>query len=224
MKSLLFTADVLKAKLRVLETGEAQTRRLSGLKEINKNPGGWEISKWDGEYTYAMNGGFQFLMKPLLAVKGNLKAILPRYQVGDVVYIKEAWAAGEQWDNRKPSEISHLSAIWYPHGADLLHIPMWVGKMRSPLFMPAWVARYFAQITDVRVERLNCMTEEDAHAEGIVMNNTPWPGWYWMENVYSTDCPLLAFGMLWDSINPKQKWDTSPWVIAYTFKLVKGQR
>ncbi len=119
----------------------------------------------------------------------------PRYQVGEVVYIKEAGV----WDER---------VRLFAYKANM---PDLTAKWQSPRFMPAWAARYFIQITDVRAERLQEITEEDAIAEGcpsalVTLATVPMVEWY---------------KHLWDSINPKYPWSSNPWVWVISFKKVE---
>jgi hypothetical protein len=93
--------------------------------------------------------------------------------------------------------------------------------------MPREAARIFLRVTDVRVERVQDISEEDAKAEGIVS--------YWAEP-HRDDAPFIgaakelgadlcltrreAFQQLWNHINAKRGygWDTNPWVWVYTFE------
>ena len=80
---------------------------------------------------------------------------------------------------------------------------------KSPLFMPRKFSRLTLEITDVRCERLQDITEEDAKAEGIILDPT---------------CVLNShighYSLLWDKLNAKRGfgWDTNPWVWVIEFK------
>ncbi len=76
----------------------------------------------------------------------------------------------------------------------------------TSLFMPA--ARIFLLVTDVRAERLKEITGGDCLKEGCPQIEA------------SMGLHLQWYKELWDSINPKSKWDTNPWVFVYTFKKV----
>lgn len=82
---------------------------------------------------------------------------------------------------------------------------------RSPVSMPRWASRITLEITDVRVQRLQDISEEDAIAEGVVC---PRLGTYGMN-------PETVFRALWDSIaKPGALWRDNPWVWAISFKRV----
>jgi hypothetical protein len=75
---------------------------------------------------------------------------------------------------------------------------------QSPYFMPKEAARLFLAVKDVRVERLQDITEDDARLEGIELN-------------FAT--AREAFAALWDSINGKKyPWESSPWVWVISFE------
>lgn len=76
-----------------------------------------------------------------------------------------------------------------------------------------WAARLWLRVTDVRVERVQDISEDDARAEGYPYFD------------FATNMPVLTdFTSLWDSINAKRGhgWDTNPWVWVITFELAEG--
>ena len=208
MQGIIFRPDVWKAQLRVLEEyGEAQTRRLSGLKEINQAPDRWILAPRDPLYS-AYGWVFDSAERRCF--------IRPRYRVGEVLYIKEAWLTDKLYDYLKPSDIpqgGRTVGIWYwsggNHYADKLANA--VGKARSSLFMPAWAARHFIKIKDVGAERLQEISDFDAIAEGITQFNDLEP-------------PRRGFKELWDILNPKYPWSTNPWLWRYVFELTEAPK
>lgn len=86
-------------------------------------------------------------------------------------------------------------------------------KWKSSRFMPRWASRINLEITNIRVERLHDITEEDARAEGANRINA---GDLGMETYKS------AFRRLWDSINLKRGygWYTNPWVWSIEFRRI----
>jgi hypothetical protein len=93
-------------------------------------------------------------------------------------------------------------------------------RWRSPLHMPRWASRITLEITDVRVQRLQEITEEDAEAEGAM---AWWNGLSHAEQVNAYNGgrgPLAAFQMLWEKIHGPDAWDLNPWVWAISFRRV----
>ena len=85
-------------------------------------------------------------------------------------------------------------------------------RWRPSIFMPRWASRITLEITGIRVERLQDITEEDAIAEGVFGNEGP----------YDQQTPRMCFETLWDSINGKKyPWSINPWVWVISFERIK---
>jgi len=100
--------------------------------------------------------------------------------------------------------------------------PWWNGKTRSSIHMPRWASRLTLEITDVRVERLQAISEADAIAEGIQR----WPDGRFAEDDHDPDpnrlaatSAVVAYELLWTDINGPDSWDANPWVWALTFRV-----
>lgn len=76
------------------------------------------------------------------------------------------------------------------------------GPWRAPFYLPRWASRLTLEVKDVRVERLNELTTEDARAEG-----------------FRTSDPVATFAGVWDELNGGRghSWDSNPWVWVVTF-------
>jgi hypothetical protein len=90
------------------------------------------------------------------------------------------------------------------------------------IFMPRWASRITLEITEVRVQRLQDISEEDAKAEGC----EPWefgPEQTMTSGERGADSPYRGgYACLWDEINgDKATWKSNPWVWAITFKVVR---
>ena len=84
-------------------------------------------------------------------------------------------------------------------------------RWRPSIHMPRWASRITLEVTDVRVERLQSISEEDALAEGV--DPLEWSG-----GPANADA-RAAFRELWESINGKRApWATNPWVWAISFR------
>ena len=89
--------------------------------------------------------------------------------------------------------------------------------------MPRWASRITLDVTGVRVERLQEITEEDARAEGFVCRSwksqlcdKSWDAGAYADNVFSGT---------WDCINAKRGfgWSVNPWVWVVSFKLLEAR-
>lgn len=87
-----------------------------------------------------------------------------------------------------------------------------VKRWTPSIHMPRWASRILLEITDVRVERLNTISEEDAGREGYPADPAPYGGemdkWLW-------------FRQLWDGIYPEQSFKHNPWVWVIEFKRIE---
>ena len=97
-------------------------------------------------------------------------------------------------------------------------------KWEPSLFMPKAACRIFLKITDIRVERLQDITEQDAVGEGIEeaefdnVNKCRVFKHYGYQNAV-TDAKD-SFQSLWHSINGEESWNANPWVWVVEFKKV----
>lgn len=154
----------------------------------------------------------------------------PRIAVGDRLYVREHWRAAADYDGHSPAK-SHKGKPVLPNFAMIAYeadtpLPDGVGKHRQGMHLPRWASRITLTVTDVRVERLQDISEADAVAEGIEfcpIEKGGLGGWQcyapepkgqdeWMS-------PYHSYRTLWDRINGPGSWDANPWVAAYTFTV-----
>lgn len=86
--------------------------------------------------------------------------------------------------------------------------------------------RIFLEITGIRVDRLQDITETDAIAEGIEKGMTSnWlDGWrHYLKEDHFGPSPVHSFQTLWQSINGLESWDENPWVWVVEFKRIEKQ-
>jgi hypothetical protein len=87
---------------------------------------------------------------------------------------------------------------------------------RPSIFMPRWASRITLEITEVRVERLQSISEEDAIAEGIDHDfRLSMKGGHF-------SC-VGAYADLWDSINGKGSWNANPWCWCISFRVLENK-
>lgn len=143
---------------------------------------------------------------------GTWRPICTKFFPGDRLWVREAWTLGKdagdigRWhpDDRVFYRASDDDETTFP--------PRW----RSPIHMPRWASRLTLTATDVRVHRLQEISEEDAQAEGI---SSEWDNF----ELYGQSEPYrYGFSALWNSIHGPGAWDANPWVAAITFTVRKG--
>jgi len=154
----------------------------------------------------------------------------PHGWVGDRLWVREAWATHRMYDLYKPSGLDpEVAPIVYLAGRqDYKTKPAIIGKTRPSIFMPRWAARTVLQIRDVRVERLQDISEEDAVDEGIAYGfrcNAGWPDYEHIRNgvcEVTQDSAGMSFASLWDSLNAKRgiSWEANPWVWVINFRMI----
>jgi hypothetical protein len=142
---------------------------------------------------------------------------------GDRLYVRETFSGPHEWTDIPP-------AGW---GWDGSHVPIWYWADGNPecgdwtrpkpgIHLPKRYSRITLEITDVRVQRLQEISEDDARAEGITDGGCTECG-----NSEPCGCANPspdardAFCWLWNSINAKRApWDSNPWVWAISFKRI----
>lgn len=234
MQSLLFKPEVWQAKQKALDKyGKAVTRRLDGLQVINEDPNRYKLSE---PYIIASDGSFHWTDMGLIGApascgSGNVFC-KPRFHAGQVVFVKEPWAAMSIFDNLPPRKLHDGTPIWYKDtdvdkptgtGDDM-------GKWRSPMFMQCRFARHFLKVLSVRPERLQSITEEDAFLEGIQKVHLPLVGFHgtdvytWEDypTPYIRDSAITSYAELWDSLCVKEKLfpeqSNSPFVLINSWR------
>ncbi|HGY5198447.1 TPA: hypothetical protein ACNV6G_003341 [Raoultella ornithinolytica] len=111
------------------------------------------------------------------------------------------------------------NAFWKPHTEDMQYEGAWVPSIH----MPRWASRILLEITDVRVERLNSISEEDATAEGVQPAGSLLPDYPGTFLTPKGDFAMakVAFQRLWESIYGEENWEANSWVWVIEFKRVK---
>ena len=151
---------------------------------------------------------------------GEKGLIPPRYKLGETVYLKEPYYITNYLGGIMDSEWK--KSIKYKYGTKYENYTWEWSKKRT---IPAKYARYFIEITGVRCERLQNISDEDCVREGLIQRTTTniesmcFPFTFDNKNYYAIR--QEAYAALIDSINGKGTWDSNPWVWVYDYKLIK---
>ena len=218
-RPILFSAEMVRA---ILAGWKTQTRRVVSCLDAS-HATAWRFH--DGLWHPCADQLSRGILDP---VGPGIRC--PYGAPGDRLWVREAWAISRIWDQSRPSEMplddSDRIPTWWR--ADGVSEESWAnrGRWRQSIHMPRWASRITLEITDVRVQRLQDISEEDALAEG-----TPcWVCGRTIDGLSENDCECFhsrravgSYQALWDSINGKRpgcSWADNPWVWIIHFRMV----
>lgn len=133
----------------------------------------------------------------------------PFGHVGDRIWVRETFSPVP--DHEEPAG---CSAILYAADGNGPY-----GKWVPSIHMPRWASRLTLEITSVRVERLNSISQEDAQAEGMELTGSR-PTYSDPDSGGEVWTPYDNFAQLWESIYGEESWQANPWVWVIEFKVV----
>ena len=193
MKGICFVEPLFHA---VIEGRKTQTRRI-----IKPQP----VFFGNVKYTVSQLSNGKIIVHDDYDEDNMLESLTPRYSVGEMVYLKE------------PYHVDNDGFIYYNYAPHIVmdYEPL---KWQNKLFMPERAARYFIEITEVRVERLNEISDDDCIKEGIFEHHS----FTWDDEHYYPS-PREAYAALIDKINGKGTWESNPYVFVYDFKFLKPE-
>lgn len=224
-KPILFSTEMIKSLLNGTKT---QTRRICKPQPIYDHESG---RLFIGNVMFDIHDKWDIPM----CLKDNA-----RWEAGDVLWVRETFYAYGHWTRIRTTLINSVKTEHHFHDLTLSsnkiymyedHPPETVLKRwglgyhkRPSIFMPKEACRIRLEITDIRVERLQEISEEDAIAEGVgygFQMNVGWPDYEHIVNGVCTltqDTARMSYASLWDKINGKGSWKLNPWIWAITFK------
>lgn len=180
MKPILFSTPMVQA---ILEGRNTQTRRVVKPQPIKKGHF-WTLdgAGWSSSSVVPVYGHSLYTRMP--------------YKPGDILWVRETWYLE-----------TFYGAHSYVYRASEPNYPVNVGAgqhgWRPSIFMPKDAARIFLRVKEVRVEKVQDITEEDTINEGV--NNKE------------------KFALLWDKLNKKRGygWEANPWVWVIEFERIE---
>jgi len=220
---------------------KTMTRRTRGLDLINSDPDSFDYRNKSNDIE---NSCF-----PIPADHKNPDEIWYRFQKknnnsvnyintcpygmpGDQFWVKETFYAYGHWttitDTGKSKRTFHdlttdnnywhqFAADWKPKKQAKFGELRW--HKRPAIYMPKSIARIWLEITDVKVERVQDITEGGAFYEGVELFVEK----IQQENPNVQFCKasyVRSFKTLWQSINGPESWDANPWVWVISFKVL----
>jgi hypothetical protein len=217
-RPILFSADMVRA---IIAGRKTQTRRL-----VKTNSAG-----------RAQLAGRNWHLQDPDCIKA-----CPYGRPGDILWVREAFSGPHCMESSDgcaaapPSKWAKSSRLWFWADGDPQHGD-WT-KPRPPIHMPRWASRITLRVTDVRVERLQDITADDAAAEGVQIPvdastgrpmldiSSPYAPCHYLTadkaRTFDHDAWLRAhFAGLWDSINAKRGhgWASNPFVWSIGFEM-----
>ncbi|MEI8614305.1 hypothetical protein P4S54_11805 [Shewanella sp. PP-He15 brown] len=204
-RPIIFNTEMVRA---ILDGRKTQTRRTVNPAQVQSERHPLETSK----------GIFKFWCSDEVSSPFGL--------VGDQLYVRETW---RQFNSSDECGCSESPCSCPANGTVLFKATGDSGesKWKPSIHMPRSCARILLEVTAVRVERLNDISEQDAKAEGLQYSSVyqQWggvekhsshkphsPHWRWYKN------PQHAFKSLWNSIY--ENWDANPWVWVIEFRVI----
>lgn len=226
-RPILFSTPMIQALLAGRKT---QTRRkIKGVDDFDHN---WSIKGVENcPGYYSMRCGTQYTIPYLKCPYGH---------VGDILWVRETWLEGFEWDGygeQPPTEIYYRAdgkaeqMEWYDEDREdgIRNGPPW----KPSIHMKKEIARIWLETIEIRAERVQDISEEDALAEGILYCDSEILGRRYKDYLADAsgyghpdhDYPTVgsavtSYGTLWSKINGIESWKANDWVWAITSKVL----
>lgn len=210
MKKIMFN-DKYGLAQAVLDGRKTQTRRVLSTTmffQRLKTCEGWsnnDIRAWKRSCNRQLYETQGYMLQQML----DYALSSSRYKVGEVIAVAQKY---KDIALDMPVELA----------AELIKQPGWKNKM----FVKADLMPHRIRITNIRIERLQDISDEDCIAEGIYPKANG--RWYCYDVVRRMGVsydpypdPREAYAALIDKISGKGTWESNPWVFVYDFELVK---
>ncbi len=141
---------------------------------------------------------------------------------GDGLWVRETWHfVGTDMLKLGRTHSRQVGVVEYRDGyrrrceTHWEHVERWMTRRdqwRSPIHMPRWASRIKLEITGVRVERLQEISEADAMAEGVPFTELP------QGRTVPDALHRGQFADMWESLHGAGAWDANPWVWVIEFR------
>ncbi|WP_404711539.1 hypothetical protein [Sphingomonas sp. MMS24-J13] len=219
-RPIIFSAPMVRALLAGRKT---QTRRIIKTPPAPHHLGAWEVSTIGGSGVTDIRGR-PVPEQTCLWHSRNGVIVMPRYAVGDRLYVREHWRVSSAQDNVPPRELSKDLTVEFVADRG----GYFDGKHRQGMHMPRWASRLTLILELVKIEPLQSISRDDAIAEGLeafpqTFGASAWGVDTLPETAHRLD-PAKAFAELWRSLHAKEgeTWEDNPFVVALQFRVERG--
>lgn len=204
-----FSTPMLQA---ILEGRKTQTRRLIKPQPTKQ----WAVEQGEKYLSGATEEGVT--SKDMTNVDINIDNLLEDNPIkkGVILWVREKWRNND--DIKEP----YLYKLNYDTEYDSFIENFELKKWGSPILMPKKAMRIFLKVTDVRIEKLQDITEKDAIKEGVEMFEDYVNRYkdYYHGTGFNLPSARKGFKSLWQSIYGIESWDENPWVWVYSFEWI----
>ena len=209
LRPILFNTPMVKA---ILEGRKTQTRRVMRRQpdKVERFKHGVETADTDARYVI-----LRCYNRPKMFKKCNsgwfadasYKTPFTEFNVGDHLWVRETW---RKYDCDECPCYEYCNCP--PHGTYLYYADCLddEAKWKPSIHMPRSASRILLEITNIRVERVQDISEADATAEGMIADDDY--------------CAEEYFSILWNELNgwAEKGWNANPWVWCIEFRVIQG--
>lgn len=204
-RPIIFSGPMVRA---ILDGRKTQTRRVVKLPKAK----GLEF-RWSNAHADPGVGGGAYMHVEFRYVEDLWEGCCHRIycpygEIRDRLWVRETWGV---YDGREGTNSVEYKADNQPKS---------VGRWRPSIHMPRWASRITLEITGIRVERLQDISEKDAKAEGVERLSDGFHD-YSGELDGQLGQATTSFCTLWQSIHGPYSWNANPWVWVVEFRRVK---
>ncbi|HUS02936.1 MAG TPA: hypothetical protein VMY77_14460 [Chitinophagaceae bacterium] len=204
---IIFSTPMVKA---IIDGRKTQTRR---------------IIKFPSDFNHKnVYKNYPFGVKYTSNIMGEtVQRLFPKWKVGDILWVKETYNKISIPDGIGERKL--INVYKADNSSNYLERIKW----KPSIFMPRAAARIFLEVTDVRAEQLQSITEQDAIAEGVDFDYTMVDGRSYVNYLITHPSgkqfacfktAIQSYCSLWEKINPGS-WILDPWVWVIEFKKLE---
>ena len=207
-KPILFSTPMVRA---IMEGRKTQTRRII-KRELPDDAHGFHfLPKKDWTIKRKIDNTWAYFVDPKTGSwpcndEDKLKC---RYKINDILWVRETWQHTKCLNLHITDE--NYGYIYKADGLPWEDFEEW--SWEPSIFMPKKACRLFLELKDIRIEKLNDISPDDAIAEGMETVGL-------FLNYNGTN--IEKFKKLWDLINGENSWNKNPFVWVYEFERTEA--